>query len=95
MVFIHPYRSSARYKRPTSATVFLTVTVTWHHSQFYMFDNAYHEANGTFVSPYSRMLIVEVDNDANTATLVWEYNMGYQVGVSDSTQPSIKVVPHS
>jgi len=50
-------------------------------NQFHLFDNAYYEENSTFAGAYSRMLIVEVDTEANTATLVWEYDMGYHSSV--------------
>lgn len=56
--------------------------------EFMMFDNAFDctgadawNSDGAGFVGNSRMLIVEVDEEENTATLVWEYKMGYNTSI--------------
>jgi len=50
--------------------------------EFMMFDNAYDMENDKFANPSgSRLLIVKVDEEAETATLVWEYQFGYNTTI--------------
>ena len=48
--------------------------------EYMMFDNAYDPSAGTFVGD-SRLLVVQVDEVAATATVVWEYKLGYNSSV--------------
>merc|ERR1712196_741433 len=48
--------------------------------EYMMFDNAYDPTTDTFVGD-SRLLVVRVDEEASTATLVWEYKLGYNSSV--------------
>ena len=45
-----------------------------------MFDNAYDPTAQVFVGD-SRLLVVRVNEEASTATLVWEYKLGYNSSV--------------
>jgi hypothetical protein len=44
--------------------------------EYMMFDNQYDDDTGVFFGP-TRLLVVEVDEDEMTATLTWEYQLGY------------------
>jgi len=49
------------------------------NGEFFMFDNAYDMNSEEWTNPDgSRMLIVQVDEEEETVTLIWEYQMGYR-----------------